>query len=250
MIKILLLFIISFSAWANLSLQLQLPKDAIKQGSLEKAVLVAPINTMEALPLNRLTGKNFGETIYFYRIGPFIRKEKSNNFESDVQVIFVKVPKSASITDKVEGQDVIINWSDVRIIPTEGAENLIFGNFSIPEKFKWPLVLLILSILGFVSGFAWRIVKKLQNKKRRKEELQKIKVEIYGATSFHDVVLIWQNKSFYLKTFPHLTEPLKNLEKVLFKYQFKPNQTEIEKDEVMKAYQEFLNEIRGGFNGI
>lgn len=250
MIKILILLLLSTISWASGDLQLQFSQSEIKQGSLGNATLKVSAEVMEKVPLNKLVGKNFAESVYFHKISPFLRKEGSNSFESEVQVIFVKTPESQSVPDNLNGINLVLHWNQVQIIPTNPGEGLIFGNFTIPERFKWMFWLSILIGLLAIGFGVWGILKKINQKKKLKEIRLKIKNEIMSCSTYHDVVLVWQNKKFYCEKFPHLEDPFKKLEKTLFKYQFKPFQSEMEKDEVIKAYQVFVQEIEEGFRGI
>lgn len=250
MTKILILLIFSTVCLANEGLRLDFSQSEVKQGSLEPATLRVSAEIMGKVPLNKLAGKNFAESIYFHKMSPFLRKEGSTSFESEVQIIFVKIPESQRLIDNVNGTSLVLNWNQIKIIPTDPGEGLIFGNFTIPERFKWLFWLSIFFGIVAISLGVWGIYKRIKEKRKFKEVRLKIKNEIMSCSTYHDVVLIWQNKKFYCDKFPHLEGPFKKLETVLFKYQFKPSQSEKEKDEVIKAYQVFVREIEEGFRGI
>lgn len=241
------LLFVSFTALANVQMDLYVLNDQPKQGEILSARLVIK-EARGQTALTGLKGKNFQKTLYLLSLSPFV--VKSGYLESDAKVIFLKVPESNSAKETINGQDVLINWGEINLVATEAAESFLLGEFDIPKKmrlFLWFAVGLLVLVLSAVS---YRIFLKIKMKKvllKRKKELRS---EMLNCQTYEDVVLMWKNKLRYLSTFPHLENSFKNLEKVLFKYQFKPFQTSDEKSEVMRAFEQFKADVSGRADGV
>lgn len=249
MIRFILIFFILIHLASASSLRLQLPVNIIKQGSLVDARAVINSETIQQIESQKLKGINLADTIYIHQVGPLVKKN-NNDFEAEVKIIFLKIPRDQSLIHKIDEKELTITWSKVEILPTEAPEKLIFGNFIIPEKlkiFQW-----VLSIFGLILGFLifYKLRKRFLNKKEIKIKKEHLKNSVISGNTYDDVVKIWQQKEMLLSEFPHLRGPFIVLEKVLFKYQFKLFQTEQEKEEVLKAYREFISLTAGGFIGV
>lgn len=244
------LFILIFSTIASAVVELQFAAPKVSQGSLETVVLKVDPATAQQFELQKLKGQTIGNTIYVYSISPLMRKEGGTDFEAEARLVFIKVPETSFVAYKAPQGELVLTWKDLEVIPTEAQKELIFGTFEVPERSKlllWAgiLIALVLIVLG---GFpVWQ---KFVLRKEQKNKKLNIKNDIYGVSQYQDVVRIWQNKRNLVREFPHLEEPFKNLEKTLFKHQFKPTQTDSEKNEVMSAWKKFIEECQGGFNGI
>lgn len=244
---VLCLLLFSFSALANVQMELSLSNNYPKQGEIVTARLIIK-ETQGQSSLQGLKGKNFEKTLYLLSLSPFILK--NGNLESEVKIIFLKIPQTTFVRETLNGQDVMISWGDITVSGTEEAESFLLGDFDIPKKkkfFVWIMsgFLFLLVVLGTL----W-ITRK--NKKKKVIRLKKLalKEELVSCHSYEEVVSIWKKKLTYLSVFPQFENNFKNLEQVLFKYQFKPSQTEKEKSEVMEAYKQFRSEIMGGEHGV
>lgn len=253
MIKIyLFLFLLVSSGFgrAEVRIDLSFPQNQFKQGSLQEATLQIDMNSAQNFEIQKLKGLTAGDTVYFHKLSPLLRSNASGSLSSEVAVIFLKVPESNNIRFKTGDKEISLTWQDVEVLPTEAGKGFIFENFSIPSRKKilfWfilTLALIAIGALGYVINKRLKLVR--EEKKRR----LKLKEEILEVQSYEGVIQVWQSKILYIKEFPHLEYAFKNLEKVLFKYVFKPVQNEQEKSEVLKAYRSFVSEIREGFNGI
>ncbi len=250
-IVILLSLFLSVSAFASvLKLEIRFQEPKIKQGSVVPATLVFDAESSQKLPINKIVGETLGGHFYIYSAKPLLTKDNWNAFESEATVIVGKIPEAKPVSYKSGDNEIMVLWNDVEFIPTEAPKELIYGTFEIPSRaqiLKWLSLLAVFIIAGL--GI-WKFKKYLDNKNSIQKKKRELKDEVLSAKEYADVVSIWQKKSQILKVFPSLEDHFKELEVVLFKYQFKPSQTETEKNQVMTAYREFINKSQGGFNGI
>ena len=222
----------------------------IKQGAIVPVKLVFDLPASQGLSVNKILGQTLGGNFYIYKAKPLLTKDNWTAFESDAEIILAKVPESKPLIYKSGENEVIITWNDVEFIPTEAPKEMIYGNFEIPSRaqiLKWVGVLVVIL---FLLGFGWKIKLIMSHKKELKSRKAAIKNEIVSAREYHDVVKVWQKKSIIVREFPKIEMNFKNLEAVLFKYQFKPSQTEAEKIEIMNAYRDFVDKCQGGLDGI
>ena len=244
---IILLVFISLSAWSKVGMILVPDSSSIKQGEIVRARLLIQ-ETDGTSSLSGITNKNIGEVLYLYHVGPFMMKQ--GVLESEVKIIFSKVPTSNQVTETIEGEPITIRWSDLKVIPTQQPEGFQFGNFEIPQTMKWiPWaigLLIVLILLLIVAKFNRR----LGQKKRLKDLQRKLKDELLGADGYEGIVQVWQKKRIYLQQFPALEENFRTLEQTLFKFQFKPQRNESEMAAIKTSYESFKRDISGVLNGI
>ncbi|MCM2349588.1 MAG: hypothetical protein NDI69_06170 [Bacteriovoracaceae bacterium] len=245
-----LLFIIIQPALAAVSVQLDFFDTNLKQGQLEAAKVTMAADAAQNINLQKLRGASVADTLYFYELGPLIKKDGGDYFIADAQVIFLKIPESPKLIHKLGNEEIIVAWPQIEILPTEGAKELIFGQFEIPSRKK--ILLWVLISLGLLTGLyaVIKYRKQLALKKAAREKKIKLKEKLFNAADYFQIVEIWQKRDEFLQTFPEIRDHFKKFEIILFKHQFKPHQTETEKSEVMTAYREFLNNIQGGLSGI
>lgn len=220
----------------------------VKQGRFQSGKLRLDTESFQLIQNQKLTGETIGETIYLQSIKPFLKNQTNNFYETDVVVVFLKIPND-KIVFKVSSAEIPVSWSKVEFIPTEAEKDLIWGSFNLPQKFKsflWPLIPIIL-VLGLVY---LRIRKKWKIKKIVKKKNRKLKHDLISPATYEEIVKVWTRKQEFVETFPHIASSFKDLEIILFKYQFRKFQSEDEKKEVIESYKEFVKKIEGGFNGI
>lgn len=252
--RLLILFItlfISFSALAaTLKLEIRFKEGKVKQGTIVPATLVFDGESSQKLPLNKLVGETLGKSFYVYSAKPLITKDNWNAFESEAQVIVATIPESSPVVFKSGDFDVMVMWNEVEFIPTDAPNQMIYGEFDIPARAKiirWGLILLALAAAVLIG---MKLQKRFTAKTALKKKRALIKDEIMSVREYSEVVKVWQRKNDILKEFPSLEQNFRNLESVLFKYQFKPTQTEVEKLQVMDAWKEFLAVSQGSLNGV
>lgn len=249
MIRFLIILLsFSTSVFAAARMQLDLSSAVVRQGSLINAVVRLDGGSVQQIELQKLKGVSLAETIYIYQVSPLIRS--GDNFEADAKIIFLKVPESKPVVHKTGQNEISISWSDVEVQPTEAPESFLFGQFEIPGKKRILEILGALLVLGLIGFGISRFIQTNKKKKALRQIKAALKDKVMSAREYQDVVSLWSQKALLLKEFPHLSEPFKELETVLFKYQFKQSQNEIEKAEVMKSYRDFMTKVQGGFNGI
>lgn len=247
---VILLFLLSNIAQAEVRLEIIFSNDEINQGSLQEATLEIETSSLQNFEIQKLKALSPNDTLYFHKLSPLMKSGSSGKYTSEISVVFLKVPESNSLKFSVAEQEVDLSWNDVHVIPTEASKGMIFEAFELPERRK--ILVWILCGLGigaivliiFIVRKRWKISR---DKKRHRQEL---KEDIFSANTYEEVISVWQRKFYYQEEFPHTAEGFKNLEKTLFKYVFKPHQSETEKTEILKAYRGFINEVQGGFNGV
>lgn len=249
-ITFLILFIISFSSLAAVKIEIRFKDQKIKQGTIVPATLVFDAESSQKLPLNKLVGETLGKAFYVYAAKSLITKDNWSALESEAQVIVASIPESKPVEFKIGDVDGMVLWNDVEFIPTEANGKMIYGNFEIPSRAKiiqWVLIFVAIVVAALVGlKIKSRVSKKNAIKKRRAV----IKEEIMAVRDYPEVVKVWQKKNEILREFPALETNFKNLESVLFKYQFKPSQSETEKLQVMNAWRDFVSQSQGGLNGV
>jgi hypothetical protein len=247
-------FLIILILFANLSyaaeVEIRFADSQVKQGSLVDAVLVFDYESSQKVPLSKLTGQSLADTFYIYSATPLMTKGDFNVLQSEAKVILIKSPEGDSLVHKLADVDLKITWNSVKFIATETSQTMLFGDFKIPGRSRllfW--ISIALSLFGLIA-ISYFVFRKLKHKTALKKRRIDIKSQLTSASSYDEVVEIWKRKQSLVSEFPHLEIPYKNLEAVLFKYQFKPQRSESEKEEVIKAYREFVSQTQGGFDGV
>lgn len=248
MIRILIFVLVFSSSVFAAQMQLELSSAVVKQGSLIDAVVRLDGSSVQQVEVQKLKGVSLAGTVYLHQIAPLIRS--GDTFEADAKIIFLKVPETKPVIHKVGDIDLSITWSDVEVQPTEASDKLLFGQFEIPGPRRILEILGILVVITLVALGIYKFRQKGKAKEALRQRRAELKDKVMSAREYQDVVSIWQQKALLVKEFSHLSDPVKELENVLFKYQFKQSQNETEKAEVMKAYREFILKVQGGFNGI
>jgi cbb3-type cytochrome oxidase subunit 3 len=244
-IKLLILFLFCHVAWGKVSLEFKTNQPSVNQGEIIEGTLALIEGTV---PSMNLRGKNIAKGVYILNIEPFMGKAES--FEAKTKLIFLKVPETNMAMETLNGEEVIILWKDLEIKPTEAAQSFLLGDFEIPDRKKlmpWILGFIFLVLLALVF---WYFKTANKHKNLSKQQRKMLKDQLLHASSYEDVVLIWNNKHQTLKEFPTFDTPFKNLEVTLFKYQFKPQRSASEVEQVMEAYRKFRDEIQKGQDGI
>lgn len=245
-----LFIVLSQTAFSAVGLHFDFTQKAVKQGKIENAILQMDENSVQKVELQQLKGQSLGDVIYLLDVSPLVKKDGGSKFESEAKVIFLKQPEAQVLVHKFSGLDIAVTWSQIEVIPTEATKELIFGQFEIPSRkkiFIWITTLLIL-IIGM--GFFLKYRRRLQEKKNILIRRKKHKAELMEAKEYTQIVHIWMQRDIYLKEFPEIHEAFKKFEATLFKYQFKPYQSEAEKAEVEEAFRSFIGHVQGGLSGV
>lgn len=246
----ILFIMLSQAAFSAVGLHLDFTQKTLKQGKVTDTIVRMDENSVQKIELQQLKGQSLADVIYLLDVSPLVKKDGGSKFEAEAKVIFLKIPEAQVLLHKLSGVDIAITWSKVEIIPTELTQKLIFGQFEIPSRnkvFIWFIGLISL-IVGLVFFFKYR--RRLQEKKNISIRRKKHKTELMEAKEYSQIVHVWMQRDVYLKEFPEIHEAFKKFEATLFKYQFKPHQTEAEKAEVQEAYRTFTANIQGGLSGI
>jgi hypothetical protein len=223
---------------------------SIKQGEVFKAKFVLDPESMQSFSQQNLRGKTVAETLYIYSLTPLIKKADGRSFEAEAGLIFIKVPQAKKLTLSQGGETFIFELPEITVVPTEERPDYVYGEFTVAEGarlFGWivgGIALCLLLVLGL------RFKKSSSLKRALRAKRKKLKDDLLGASSYLEVVSVWEKKPAYLEAFPQLEGDFKNLEKVLYRFIFKKHQSEEEKSAVLSAYREFVNQVRGGLDGV
>lgn len=247
---VLTLFLVVFNSFAVEEIRIHFPEKKIKQGRIEKVEIIFNETNETINNLQKLKSRKIGESLYLQSTGPIIKKDGSAEYVSEAKIIVISKPKSNEAKIDFEGKGVVFKWNDIDLELVEIPNKFINFDFTVPGKSKlWIWIISALS-LGVAAFAAIKIKNKTSAKqleKRRKQELNNL---LLNVSTFEDVVNVWKNKSVILRTYPVLEDPFKDLEEILFKYQFKKNQTDKEREITLSAYNDFVSKIRGVIDGI
>lgn len=242
---IIFLFL-TLKAIATTDLTLVPERNTIKQGELIQARV-----TISGLSGNlALNGLTVSDTIYFYKTSPLIKTAQSETFETDATIIFLKIPQANVITGTIQNQDIRVKWNNLKVEPVEAPESFIFGNFEIPKKLNFFWILITLSVATFSYLLIRKKIKQLKLKKLKLAEMMALKTQLVSATDYTNVLEIWKKKHLYLEKFPNLEEDFLNWEQTLFKYVFRPQLTDTEKEIVISSYSDFKRKIGNKISGV
>lgn len=247
---ILFLLSLHLSCWANATLRLEFPKSTVSTGEIVTVQLSLDPLSAQALPVQSLKGETLGDLLYVQSVGPLLRKDGEQEFTAQAEIVFIKSPEGNEIKFLLKGQPIRIHWNNVRIESNEVPRDYILSDFTIPTPRNIIFWLLILSAVVLFAKGILMLRGFLDRKNRLRNEKKMLRDSVVRCKTYEEVVELWRNKSRPIKMFPHLDEPFKRLELVLFKVQFKPFQTSQERDQVLDAYRRFVKEVEGGFNGI
>lgn len=231
---------LSFNVWSRVRLDLVPDKPSTKQGEIVTGKLIVKQTDGQTV-LSGLKGKKFGNILYLLNVAPFMGKQ--GQLVSDAKFIFITVPETNSISDVINGEEVVINWESIEVVPIEAPKSFLLGEFDIPARKKIVQWLLIILGIALFVGVILYIRKIFLKKSLLKKQIASIKTELISCSNYNDIVKMWSAKQRYLETFPALENNFRNLELVLFKYQFKALRTESEVQEVVLAYNKFKAEV-------
>lgn len=224
------------NAWSRVGMELMLDTSSVKQGEIAVGRLVVKQTDGQSI-FGGLKGKNLGKTLYLLHVSPFMGKQ--GHLEAEAKFIFLAVPQTNNVSEVINGEEVFISWSNIEIIPTEPPKSFLLGNFEIPARKKIVQWFFIILATALVLGSMFYFNKLYSKKEKSKKQLDLIKKQLMNCKTYDDIVMMWEQKQDYLTSFPKLEQSYKNLEQVLFKYQFKPQRTESEIMEVISAYNKF-----------
>ncbi len=249
--KSLLLFIfLSLRVFADANIKLQIDQSSFKAGEIVSAQLSLDASSAQSFPLQSMKGQVLGGTLYFQSISPLIHRENQASYGADAEIIFIKKPDTQNLNVTIGDTPAVITWNSVEVVPVEIPPKFIFMNFEIPEPSKLVLWLAIFLGFAFIFWGIWKLKINLDKKKTVRDFRKKLKEEILSCRNYNELVQFWQKKRTYTQTFPEIESPLEKLEVVLFKFQFKPVQSESEQSQAMDAYREFRKDVEGTLSGI
>ncbi len=240
-ILILVLILLSSTTWARVVIEVQPQKTIFNQGEILEAQIRLR-DQATALDLSLLTGKNIGETIYFLEIDPV---------KSYAKIIFTKVPTTQQVMENFNGQEVTLIWPNVEVLPTQEPKSFLFGEFTIPTPLKILYWIMGAGLCLFLTFFILRWRKIRKEKKTVALKRKKLLQSLVSASSYPDLVNLWEQKKLYLQEFPQIEQAFLQFESTLFLYQFKAHRTQRELDEIDAAYRKLKDFIQqGGVHGI
>lgn len=249
MIHSLILFLFSSIVWSQVNLELKLQSTQVKQGEIVSGKILYR-STSSQFPSAALKGKTIEKTLYLLQLAPFMGKQGQDYLEADAKVIFLDVPKSNRIAESINGQEVSVSWSSLEVQAIDPPKSFLFGDFDIPERVNFVKWFTIIFGLGGILILVLWIFRNYKRKKTIKQKLTFLKNELLQATSYDEIVAVWQKKHLILSTFPKVDEAFRKFEVILFKYQFKQQRKDFEIKEVQEAYESFKSQVKGVLDGI
>lgn len=200
-----------------------------------------------------LTGEIIAGSVSGYS-GPVIKEKMLQDSvyvlyldESKVDLVFLK--RLSANTIALNDQDYLI-WNPIDIQQIEKSDEVVLEEqfFNLKNNY-WPLVLIVFLVILIVSSLIYikKIKPRIVEKKKRKE----IKDKIFAAEdNLEKITFVWKKKHEYFQVFPFIEEGFNKFEVTYYKYAFKPEMTEEEKQEILKSYRKMLEDIRGGQFGV
>ncbi len=251
MIRFLVLIILFMgNAWSLDRVDLDFTETEVHQGALVQGKLIIQPESVN-FPVQKLKGATIGEIIYFQELSPLLKKDGSSSFESDTTAIFIKVPETETIVGSIGQNEIHINIGGIKVIPVESSGQMLWADFSAPDFFAgswgWLWTTLVIILLLSASFIGWRKISARRKLIARRKSLLE---EFRGCKTYEDIVLMWKKKRTYFQEFPQIEDKFQNFEEVLFRYQFKPSQTDSEKQAVVDAYRKLLDDSEGALRGI
>lgn len=242
------ILLLSFSALGSEEITIQFPQKKVKQGKIEKVELRFGENFDLANKLQKLKSHRIGDAFYIQSIGPAIKKE--GEFSAESKLIAIAAPKVSHAAMTIDGKEVVFKWEQIEVELIEVPKTFISADLFIPKKMNYGYLALILLLLGVFIRATFFLKKRSAIKKAEKRRKQEISDLLFNVSSYEEVVNVWQKKNLILSVYPFLEDPFKELEEVLFKYQFKRNQSEREMESALNAYREFTSKARGVIHGV
>ncbi len=247
---ILLILFFTQGLLAQVSMKIKFPVEQVSTGELLKVEVVLDSASAQALPIQSLKGETIADYIYIQYFSPLIRREGSDNFTADAEIVLIRKPESNQVQTTFKGLPLFIGWDNVEIVAVDTPPDYVFETFTIPTPLNILRWILAAILVALASWGAWILLRKIRTKKNEKQRLKDLKSRLTSAKDYHGVVEIWKSKHSFLKDFPFLESSFSNLETVLFRFQFKPKRTMEEEFKVMDAYRTFVKESEGGLSGI
>jgi hypothetical protein len=246
---IIFLLILPLVVSANAGISINFPAEEINQGSLQDVRLIIDEESFSKLDSLKLMGLTIEETLYIHAISAFTRKSPTL-LETSATVVFIKVPKKNSGNIETPKGKIEVTWENIKVKPIEAPQGFLFGDFDVPKAKNIFVWLISFFILTFFIFLGIKLKNKRHNKLTARKTLDILKNQIRTADDYDAIVTVWKNKHEILRCFPGLHNAFTNLEKELFRVQFKPVQSDLEKDSIGKTYRKFLEEIKGDLDGI
>lgn len=244
--RYIIFLLLTLNCFASTELVLNFNAKNVKQGELVQANIQIK-GYSGSLKLN---GATVADTIYFYKTSPIIRNSNNESMEAEAKVIFLKVPEKNEVSGLIHNQEVKVTWNDLNIQPVEAPDSFLFGEFEIPKHLNNMLVAIGAFLIFGLFIFIRRFLKKRKLQKEKSLEIKKLKSQLIEASDYSDIIQVWQRKHVYIQVFPKLEQDFLTLEQTLFKYVFKPNVSDVEKQIVTSSYLEFKNKIGEKTSGV
>lgn len=243
------LFILGYLNTTLGGVEIRFTQEKVTQGSLQKVELALDEESFSKLDSFNLQGSKINDVIYIQEVTPFTRKG-ADSYETNATIIFLKVPETPNGTIETPKGKLNVSWRSIEVVSTDVSENFLFGEFEIPKSPK--LVLWLAIMFGVIAGIfgLTKVIKNIKKRNKSKKYISQLKLQIESAQTYENIVDIWKKKHEILKFLPEIQSSFATLEKELFLYQFKPTQSESEKESVKRAYFRFLEEIKGALNGV
>jgi len=114
-----LMLLLSFKVLASTNMELKIDSPEVQQGEIVSARLSFRADSEGVMPNLSLKDKKFANTVYFLSLEPFVGKEGQGYFEAEAKVIFIKIPETAILVEKIGTSDISINLGNVSVKQTQ-----------------------------------------------------------------------------------------------------------------------------------
>lgn len=164
-----------------------------------------------------------------------------------IEMVFVKPLTTNTI--KLNDVDYLI-WNPVEIVKVDESANiqLFDQSFELKSYLGWVY---LIGFLICVIIFLWVYFVRLRHAWAKKKARKHLKTQLFMASQdIHGITQVWKGKNIFLEAFPFIEEEFNKFEVTFYLHAFKPKVTEEEKNEMLKAYDQMLDRIRGGDFGV
>lgn len=235
---LIILLLISLSAWSGIELRMDLP-DQVRAGEIF-SVKAEIISIEGATQLASLRGQTLQETLYINKVGVIEKNSQESNGSVELGIVFLKPFERMPLA--TSDGNIKIYLSSVKVIPSEEAKDFILINWKLPFNLPWWSYLILVVML--ITGLAlYKAYPKWQKKKKLKELKTRLWNRLISASSEKEIMDIWHEKLTYFSHFPDIESNFRSWEKTINPFFFKKELSSDEKVKIQKSYQKFVSEL-------
>jgi len=247
----IIFLMISLNTWAQLSLIVKPRNEKVKVGQIIPASLVInDLSLLNEINVLKIQSHSLENKAYFFKTSPFVKEKDSNQFISDVEMIFSKEFKNEkSLKLLVDKKEWIV---EVRPFEFDGQTNeqapldwaltqINFDKLSANNYTKLIIGLFLITIFSFGGFF---IIQKMQRKKNEKMKIEKMIKKLESIQKPEEYEKLWLKRDYLKKNYQWMIPALDEFFEVLNQTQFSSNWKEQEMIHLKKKYNQFLEKLR------